>query len=108
MWQMVGGGNNGGLKIIDISNPVSPIVTGSLDVGIRWRGEGIEVFAPLLAWSVTVAGDYAYVAGEYLDIINISNPALPVSIGVAGLIGAIAEEVMVAGIMPMLQLCIMG
>ena len=62
---------NKGLKIIDISNPSSPVVKGTLDT-------------PGYAQDIAVAGNYAYVADSYngLNIIDISNPNTPALKGI--------------------------
>jgi hypothetical protein len=61
------GGDNGessALKIINISNPNSPVVTGSLST--------------FNAQNVRVSGNYAYVADAfYFKIVDISNPSAP-------------------------------
>ncbi|MFM8006193.1 MAG: LVIVD repeat-containing protein, partial [Dolichospermum sp.] len=61
-----------GLKIIDISNPVSPVLKG--EYYYNHTGE---------AYDVQVVGKYAYVAfGLYgLEIIDISNPSSPTLVG---------------------------
>jgi len=99
-----------GLRIIDISNPSSPIEVGSYDTGIfsgdvKVSGSYAYVafadalriidisnpsaptqtgFYPMTyAWSVVISGNYAYVA-DYdsgLRIIDVSNPAAPVEVG---------------------------
>ncbi len=60
-----------GLQIINISNPASPILTGSYDATLS------------SAHGVAVSGNYAYVAdySSGLQIINISNPASPTLTG---------------------------
>ncbi len=73
-----------GLKIIDISDPVNPILKGSIDIDN--------------AYKVTVTGNYAYVADESigLKIIDISNPENPI---LKGFIGTdyYAEDITVSG-----------
>lgn len=73
-----------GLRIIDVSNPASPVLLGTLDT-------------PGQALRVTVVGTTAYVA-DYtagLQIIDVSNPASPALIGSFDTAGE-AEEVRVA------------
>ncbi|MCX6679553.1 MAG: hypothetical protein NTX42_04190 [Methanothrix sp.] len=55
-----------GLKIIDVSNPTSPLLKGSYDT-------------PGYAYGVALSGSYAYVADgdSGLQIIDVSNPASP-------------------------------
>jgi hypothetical protein len=59
-----------GLQVIDISNPQSPQIVGSVDT-------------PGSANGVAVAGTYAYVADWYpgLQVIDISNPESPQIVG---------------------------
>uniref|UniRef100_A0A7V6CMS6 LVIVD repeat protein n=1 Tax=candidate division WOR-3 bacterium TaxID=2052148 RepID=A0A7V6CMS6_UNCW3 len=59
-----------GLRIIDISNPRSPVEVGYYDT-------------PGAAYGVAVSGNYAYVAdaGAGLRIIDISNPRSPNEVG---------------------------
>jgi hypothetical protein len=59
-----------GLKIVDVSDPGSPVDAGSIDT----PGDALEV---------SVSGDYAYVA-DYtggVRIIDVSNPHSPVEVG---------------------------
>jgi hypothetical protein len=66
-----------GLQVIDVSNPESPQIVGSLSTG------------DLDAGAVAVAGTYAYVgaagfgpgAPSHLLVVDIANPALPQSVG---------------------------
>jgi hypothetical protein len=62
------GGSDPEFYILDVSNPASPTLLGSLNLGAT-------------ASAVTVSGDYAYVASasnnQELQIINISNPSSP-------------------------------
>ncbi|MDB9541500.1 LVIVD repeat-containing protein, partial [Anabaenopsis arnoldii] len=76
---------NGGLQIIDISDPANPTRTG----GYNTSG---------LAYGVQVVGNYAYVAGygTGLQIIDISNPATPTRTGVYDTSGS-ASDVQVVG-----------
>ena len=57
---------SGGLQIVNVSNPASPVRVGEYDT-------------PGYAHGVAVSGNYAYVADDYcgLQIINVSNPASP-------------------------------
>jgi hypothetical protein len=57
---------DGGFRVIDISNSVNPTLVGSYDMLSGATG-------------VAIAGDYAYVAANYsgLLVINISNPMTP-------------------------------
>ena len=93
-----------GLTIVDVSNPASPIVTGSLDPGVMVdiAVEGSYVYAAasdmglqvidvsnpslpflvctvdtlLAAQGIAISGDYAYVGDELaLQVIDISDPA---------------------------------
>ncbi|MDO8736359.1 MAG: hypothetical protein Q7K29_04675, partial [Thermoleophilia bacterium] len=68
-----------GLKIIDISNPASPVLTGSLDT----TGSATDI---------AVSGNYAYIAdgASGLKIIDISNPASPVLTGSFDMIGYVS------------------
>ncbi|MCP4345484.1 MAG: hypothetical protein GY795_08150 [Desulfobacterales bacterium] len=61
-----------GLKIIDVSNPASPVKIGAVDM-------------PDWAYGVAVIGDTAYVAGgkEGLQVIDVGDPTNPVIIGSA-------------------------
>jgi len=73
---------NAGLRVVDISDPTSPIVVGSL---------------PMQALSVDVSGDYAYLAAEFdgLVIVDISDPADPIQIASYNLQSYRTEEVKV-------------
>jgi hypothetical protein len=59
-----------GLRVIDVSDPASPVELGSLDT-------------PGYAYGVEVVGDLAYVAdsGSGLRVIDVSHPASPVELG---------------------------
>jgi len=61
---------NGGLQIIDVSDPEAPVITGSL-------------ITPGQAWSVTVIDTVAYVADlqNGLQVIDASNPTDPQNLG---------------------------
>jgi hypothetical protein len=62
--------SNSGLQVVDISNPLSPHIIGSVDT-------------PDWAKGIYVSGDYAYVADgdSGLQVIDISNPSNPSIIG---------------------------
>ena len=77
--------NNGGLRIVNIANPIAPV-----EVGFSTT--------PGLANGVAVAGDYAYVADDIggLRIVNITNPTAPVEVGFSTT-PAIANDVEVVG-----------
>jgi hypothetical protein len=56
-----------GLQIIQITDPVSPVIVATYDMEN--------------AYDVAVEGDYAYVAGARLEIINVGNPLNPIYVG---------------------------
>ncbi|NTW20226.1 MAG: hypothetical protein HGA42_11740 [Nostocales cyanobacterium W4_Combined_metabat2_030] len=60
--------NTSGLEIIDISDPINPIVKG------RWN---YDVYSSAADDSMQVIGNYAYTAIRGLEIIDISNPTAP-------------------------------
>ena len=60
-----------GLRVIDVSNPASPVELGAFD--IDWS-----------VGSVEVVGDLAYVGSGLLRVIDVSNPHLPVHLGALG------------------------
>lgn len=61
------------LEIIDISNPLYPILTGSTDVDIQ-TGDG--------GYNIQVVGNYAYICTRYIfKVVDISNPSAPVVVG---------------------------
>jgi len=66
------GGSDPEFYILDVSNPVSPTLLGSLNLGAA-------------ANAITVSGNYAYVASadnsQELKIINVSNPGAPIMVG---------------------------
>ncbi len=58
------GEQNGGLRILDVSNPAAPVTLGTL--GLPYASE------------LAVHGNLAYVIGNGLSIVDVSNPAAPV------------------------------
>jgi len=76
---------NGGLQVIDISNPLSPVLKTSCST-------------PSFARGIAVSGSYAYVADWYagLQIIDISNPFSPFIAGACDTQGT-ARDVSVSG-----------
>ena len=74
-----------GLEIIDISNPATPTLVGSVDT----PGEAV---------AVTVSGIYAYLASTFagLQIIDITDPAAPALVGSQDTPGS-AQDVSVSG-----------
>ena len=101
---------NGGLSVVDISNPSSISVVGSLQGSAQsvavvgdyaympdWD-EGFRVIdistlssptevgscaIPKYTYSVVVAGDYAYIAASAsgLRVVDVSNPSAPIEVG---------------------------
>lgn len=79
---------NNAIEIIDVSNPATPVHKGSLV-------NGVSGAAPYLRspWAITASGNYAYVTNSLsisvpagnpfsaVEIIDISNPALPAHAG---------------------------
>ena len=63
-------GNGGNLEIVDISNPVNPIILG-------------KAVTPSVVRGVAVSGSYAYIGNGSagLRIIDVSNPTTPVEMG---------------------------
>ena len=68
--------SNGGLRVIDISNPAAPAEVKSLSLSGQFP-------------QILISGNYAYVASSpdypengYLSVLNIANPAAPVEAGV--------------------------
>ena len=75
--------NDRGFLVINISNPKSPVVVGSIDT--------------FSANGIAIAGDYAYVADfSGLLVININNPQSPIVVGSVDTSGR-AIEVAIAG-----------
>ncbi|WP_448605243.1 LVIVD repeat-containing protein [Thermoflexus hugenholtzii] len=76
---------DGGLRVIDVSNPAAPREVGFYDT-LGW------------ALGVAVSGSYAYVAdgNKGLRVIDVSNPAAPREVGVYDTPGG-AEDVAVSG-----------
>ncbi len=69
-------GSRGGLLIVDVSTAQSP------------KEVGIYSFSPLIqlpyvpdVYGISIAGNYAYLAGRILGILDISNPSAPALIG---------------------------
>jgi hypothetical protein len=60
----------GGLRVLDVSNPIAPTLVGSLDM-------------PEGAYRVAIEGSYAYVTTSdgKLRVVDISDPAAPVQVG---------------------------
>ena len=78
--------DDGGLQVIDVTNPESPVIVGS--VGMQYSGR---------ARGVHVSGSYAYVVNDLgdfqnpvlsLEVIDISSPQSPVSVGYFGTQGS--------------------
>ena len=63
----------GRIEIVDVANPVAPVLAGSVDLG------------QALPNAVTVAGNYMYVttlnAGASVEVFNITNPGTPAFVG---------------------------
>jgi hypothetical protein len=76
---VVSGANGGTLQILDISNPYAPTYKGSLD--------HVNFALPLLEpTDVKVVVDYAFVVNQFgFDIVNVSNPSMPVYLSSVGL-----------------------
>lgn len=72
-----------GLQIIDVSDPLSPTLHGTIKLGIG------------AAQAVDVVGNLAYVGSAGLQIIDVSNPVSPTLLG--SLTGAATPDVQVAG-----------
>ncbi len=74
-----------GVKLVDVSNPVSPIVVGVYD-------------SPGLSQGVTVVGNRAYVADSQagLRIVDVSEPGIPAEMGFYDTPG-VAESVTIGG-----------
>jgi len=75
----VASSDSGALEIVDVSNPTSPV-----HEGVIYNGDGGASLGGVT--SVFVSGNYAYVtSNEFLntalEIVDISNPALPVHVG---------------------------
>jgi hypothetical protein len=73
-------------KVIDVSNPTSPVLSGSLGIGAK---------------SVEISGNYAYVLGsgdfKIIDVTNPANPILSGSIDFSGSVGIGATSLAVSG-----------
>ena len=73
---ILGGYNEAALEIVDISNVTKPVRIGKI-----MSGDGTLLRCP---WSISVSGDYAYVASyanNALEIVDVSDPANPVHKG---------------------------
>jgi hypothetical protein len=81
----VADGNDGGLRVVNITNPVAPVEAGFYDT-------------PGGAYGVAVSGNYAYVAHDNLGlrVVNITNPSSPVEVGFSDTPGS-ARGVAVSG-----------
>jgi hypothetical protein len=75
---------NGGVQILDISDPTNPIGVGSITDGANGADELNGV------WSIAISGNYAYVTGYGVDfsgsdggvqILDVSDPTNPVGVG---------------------------
>lgn len=82
--------NQGGMKIINVSNPAAPVLVGEFATGVFATGA--------TAQNLAVVGDRAYVgaAEEGLVILDVSNPAAPSHVGTYNTPG-VAYGVQVAG-----------
>ena len=62
-----------GFQVIDLSNPASPQIVGSVDT-------------PGYTYDVAASGTYAYVADGYsgLQVVDVTNPASPTIVGNVG------------------------
>jgi hypothetical protein len=72
--------SNGGLRVIDVSDPAAPKETGFFEVNFD---DLIDGFPPTRVWDVTLAGSYAFLkagAGA-LQIVDVSNVTRPVKSG---------------------------
>ena len=69
-----------GLTILDISTPHIPLTTSDV-VGVLQPKLPAFPSTLLKSQAVAVEGNYAYLAGGYLIVVNISNPALPDPVG---------------------------
>jgi hypothetical protein len=76
-----------GLRVIDVSDPTSPVEIGLLDT-------------PGDAFDVEVVGDLAYVADDFggLRVIDVSNPAFPVELGALDTLGYAYDVEVVGGL----------
>ncbi len=82
--------DNSGLQVVDITDPVNPIIVGGVDT-------------PLRLASVTVDGDYVYAhdywpgGNNYVYVIDVSNPMSPTIVGTLTTPDHISGPVAVAG-----------
>ncbi|KKW05791.1 MAG: hypothetical protein UY40_C0008G0018 [candidate division CPR1 bacterium GW2011_GWC1_49_13] len=81
-----GSSNRGEFYVLDLSNPVSPQIAGSLTPALSERIN-----------AVSVVGSYAYLAtarpAQELLVVNVSNPASPSLVGSNGVPAAVALDV---------------
>jgi len=87
------GTSSSGFEIVDISNPSSPLHVGSLSL------TNVALLGPVLnqPHELVISGNYAYIAcerGYDLEVIDISNPTMPVLAGrlTNGTNGALLEN----------------
>ncbi len=69
------------LRVIDVSQPSSPVIVGSVEIGIR--NPNVELFEfGLFNFCISVQGNYAYVGGASgLLVLDITNPHMPALLG---------------------------
>lgn len=77
------GYQDSGVRVVDISEPADAAIVGSVDL------------EP--SYSVTVAGDLAYVAGREVEILDVSDPNEPALVGSFDVGGWYATEVAIDG-----------
>jgi hypothetical protein len=58
----------GGLRVIDISDPASPVEVGNL-------------YEALAVYGVAIAGNRAYLGNGYVTVVDVSNPQAPSEVG---------------------------
>ncbi len=69
---IVAGGGSGGLRVVDVSNPLAPAIVGDVPVACPTGGPN--------AVTVFEAFAYFYTPDGVLRVANVSNPSLPVEI----------------------------
>ncbi len=71
-YALLGGGNPGGLRIYDVSNPAAPALVSEM---------GGDIVGSV--YNIAVQGNYAYLTakGFGLEVVDISNPASPTLVG---------------------------